>query len=58
LKDAAFKSAVADLFVKLASEKNWTIDTNAVIGQMNGGQFVPAVTAVDGTTQYYIYVSK
>jgi hypothetical protein len=57
-KDATFKSAVADLFVKLATEKNWTISTNVEIGQMNGNQFVPAVTAVDGTTQYYIYVSK
>lgn len=58
MQDATFKSAVANLFVKLATEKNWTIDTNAAIGSMSGSEFVPAVTAADGTTQYYIYVRK
>ena len=58
MQDATFKSAVAELFVKLATEKNWTISTNAAIGSMSGSEFVPAVTAADGTTQYYIYVRK
>ena len=58
LQDESFKSAVAELFVELVNEKGWSVDTNAAIGTMNGNQFVPAVTATDGTTQIYKYFRK
>jgi hypothetical protein len=58
LQDESFKSAVAEMFVELVNEKGWSVVTNSSIGTMNGNQFVPAVTASDGTTQIYKYFRK
>lgn len=58
LQDETFRSAVAELFVELVNEKGWSVETNSSIGTMNGNQFVPAVTASDGTTQIYKYFRK